>query len=202
MNKGAYMRTAIKTAAAAAVFAGFLTAPAHALDWRLGVAYASGLSDVTDLYEDNLRLAGFDADVSLRFPLGVAAGITYDWENNVRFDAGVGPVFLIGGDIKHSEVPISATVGYSFNRLEPISPFVRAGLVHHFVDGDQYKSSSPGPLVAVGVDFTHIIVELSWDDSDVTFDKLNCNASGAQCSLGETTLNTYEYLLGVYWRFR
>ena len=110
--------------------------------------------------------------------------------------------FLIGGDIRHSEVPISATVGYSFNRLEPISPFVRAGLVHHFVDGDQYKSSSPGPLVAVGIDFTHIIVEASWDDSEVTFDKLNCDASGAQCSLGEATLSTYEYLLAVYWRFR
>ncbi|WP_410968681.1 hypothetical protein, partial [Salmonella sp. SAL4443] len=79
------------------------------------------------LYEDNLRLAGFEADVSVRFPLGIAAGVTYDWENNVRVDAGLGPVFLIGGDIKHSEVPISATVGYSFARLTSMSPFVRAG---------------------------------------------------------------------------
>jgi hypothetical protein len=192
----------MRTAIAVALLAGLFSAPAQGLDWRLGVAYASGLSDVTDLYEDNLVKAGFDADVDVRFPLGVAVGITYDWANNVRFDAGVGPVFLIGGDIKHSEVPVSATIGYSFARLTSLSPFVRAGIVHHFVDGDQYNSSTPGPLLAVGIDFTHVIVELSWDDSEVDFDQLNCNAAGTSCSLGETTLNTYEYLLGVYWRFR
>jgi hypothetical protein len=192
----------MRTAIAVAVLASCLSVPAHALDWRLGVAYASGLGDVTDLYEENLRLAGFDADVDLRFPVGVAAGITYDWANNVRFDAGIGPVFLIGGDIKHSEVPVSATVGYSFARLTGLSPFVRAGIVHHFVDGDQYNSSTPGLLVAAGIDFTHFIVEVAWDNSEVDFDELTCNASGSSCSLGETTLNTYEFLVGVYWRFR
>lgn len=184
------------------VFAGLLSLPAQALEWRLGVAYASGVGDVTDLYEDNLRKAGFDADVDVRFPVGVAAGLTYDWANNVRADAGIGPVFLIGGDIKHSEIPVSATIGYSFARLTGFSPYVRAGVVHHFVDGDQYNSSTPGLLVAAGVDFTHVIVEVSWDNSEVDFDQLNCNAAGTSCTLGETTLNTYDLLVGVYWRFR
>ena len=54
-------------------------APAHATEWRLGLSYASGVSDVTDLYEDNLRLAGREADVDLQFPVGLAASFLYDW---------------------------------------------------------------------------------------------------------------------------
>jgi hypothetical protein len=170
------------------------------LEWRLGVSYASGLTDVTDLYEDNLRAAGFDVNVDLKFPVGVAAGVRYDWTSGIRADVGLGPVFLIGGDVEHSEVPLSATVGYNFMRLSDISPYVRGGLVHHFVSGDLYSSSTPGFLLAAGVDFTHVSVELAVDTSEVEFDSLICNA-GAACQRTKTNLNTYDFLASVYWRF-
>lgn len=189
--------------AVAAILAWLLSGTAaHALEWRLGVAYASGLSDVSDFYEDTLRRAGFDADVEVKFPLGVAASFIYDWPGGMRADFGLGPAFLIGGDIEHSEVPLSATLGYNFMRYSHASPYVRGGLVYHLTDGDLYSSASPGVFAAVGVDFTHFTLELAADRSQVEFDSLSCDASGASCQRGTTELHTYEVLASFYWRFR
>src|SRR5690606_6772671 len=111
--------------------------------WRfeLGVAYATGMDDVVDHYEENLRLAGFDVDVDLSVPVGLGAKATYLWPSNVRADLGLGPLFFISGDVSHFEMPLSATVGYSFLTGKRMSPYVRAGVVYHYVDGDQYSST-------------------------------------------------------------
>ena len=187
--------------AAATVLVFAFAAPAQAMEWRLGLSYASGVSDVADLYEDNLRLDGREADVDLKFPLGIAASFLYDWTAQWRTDVGVGPVFAIGGDVKHLEVPLSATMGYNFVPYSRYSPYVRAGVIHHFASGDQYDSSTPGLLLAVGVDFTHFTLELATDQSKVKFDRLFCPAGGS-CTLGTTELSTYDILASFYWRFR
>ena len=174
---------------------------AEAREWRLGLSYASGVSDVADLYEDNLRLAGREADVDLRLPLGVAASFLYDWTAEWRTDIGVGPVFAISGDVEHLEVPLSVTMGYNFLPYSRYSPYVRGGVIHHFASGDQYESSTPGVFLAVGVDFTHFTLELATDQSKVEFDRLICPAGGS-CTLGTQELNTYDVLASFYWRFR
>ena len=191
----------MRIAAAAPCWLFAFAAPAQAMEWRLGLAYASGVSDVADLYEENLRLAGLDVDVDLKFPLGIAASFIYDWTAQWRTDVGLGPVFVIGGDVKHSEVPLSATMGYNFLPYSRYSPYVRAGVIHHFASGDQYDSSTPGLFLAVGVDFTHFSLELATDQSKVKFDRLTCPAGGS-CTLGTTELNTYDLLASFYWRFR
>jgi hypothetical protein len=191
----------MRVVAAAALLLVFV-APAQAKEWRLGLAYASGVKDVPDLYEDNLRLAGREADVDLQFPVGLAASFVYDWTTEWRTDVGIGPVFAIGGDVKHLEVPLSATIGYQFLPYSRYSPYVRGGFIHHFASGDQYDSSSPGLLLAVGVDFTHFTLELATDQSEVEFDRLFCDAGGGNCDLGTTKLNTYDVLFSFYWRFR
>lgn len=175
---------------------------AQAMEWRLGMSYATGLSDVADLYEENLRLAGFDANVDLKFPVGVAASFVYDWTSEIRTDIGIGPMFLIGGDIEHSEVPLTATAGYSFAPFSRVSPYIRAGVAHHFASGDQYRSSSPGLFAAIGVDFTHVAIEIATDQSKVEFDELTCAANGGSCQLGSTEFSTYDVLVSAYWRFR
>jgi hypothetical protein len=174
---------------------------AQAMEWRLGISYASGVSDVADLYEDNLRLAGREADVDLKFPLGVAASFVYDFTTEWRGDIGLGPIFAISGDVEHLEVPLSATVGYNFLPYSRYSPYVRGGVIHHFADGDQYDSSSPGLYLAVGVDFTHFTLELATDQSKVEFDRLRCPAGGS-CTLGTQELSTYDVIASFYWRFR
>ncbi len=190
----------MRVVAAALLLLAF-TGSAQALEWRLGLSYASGVGDVTDLYEDNLRLAGREAEVDLKFPLGIAASFVYDWTSEWRTDVGVGPLFAIGGDVKHLEVPLSATMGYNFLPYSRYSPYVRAGFIHHFASGDQYSSSSPGLYLAVGVDFTHFTLELATDQSKVEFDRLFCPAGGS-CTLGNEELNTFDVLASFYWRFR
>ena len=174
---------------------------AHAVEWRLGLSYASGVSDVADLYEDNLRLDGREANVDLKFPVGVAASFVYDWTTEWRTDIGVGPVFAIGGDVRHLEIPLSATIGYQFLPYSRYSPYVRGGVIHHFASGDQYDSSTPGLYLAAGVDFTHFTLELATDQSKVTFDRLRCPSGGGACTLGTTELSTYDIIASFYWRF-
>ena len=186
---------------AAAVLLFAFAGSAQAVEWRLGLSYASGVSDVADLYEDNLRLDGREANVDLKFPVGVAASFVYDWTTEWRTDVGVGPIFAIGGDVRHLEIPLSATIGYQFLPHSRYSPYVRGGVIHHFASGDQYDSSTPGLFAAVGVDFTHFTLELATDQSKVKFDRLRCPSGGGACTLGTTELSTYDIIASFYWRF-
>jgi hypothetical protein len=176
--------------------------PAEALEWRLGVAYASDVKHVADLYEDNLEVEGFDAEVDLKFPLGVAAGVMYDWQSGVRGDFALGPAFFIGGEVDHFEMPVSVTVGYNFFRTADISPYVRAGLVYHVASGDFYSSSSPGLLAAGGLDFERFSIEVSVDTSEVEFDTFSCNAAQTACRPATTEFSTYDLVASFHWKFR
>ena len=180
--------------------AAFNTAAAG--DWRFaaGAAYVSGISDVADHYEENLRRAGFDVDVAVRLPLGLGAAATYLWDSDMRIDLGLGPMFFISGDVNHFELPLTATLGYSFLSGRSIAPYVRAGLVYHYVDGDQYVGTSPGVLAAVGLEFARFAIEIATDRSEVEFDALSCPDAGA-CSLTTRKLNTYDFIASVFYRF-
>lgn len=172
----------------------------RAFEWRVGVAYASGLSDVTDLHEENLRAEGLDADVDLKVPLGIAAGVSYDWPSGMRADVTLGPTFFIGGDVSHFELPLGATIGYSFDLGGDASPYVRAGVIHHFASGDYEAGSDPGFIVAAGLDFRRLTVEVAFDNSEVEFEYADC--ANNVCTPSTKSLNTYEVIGSVFWRFR
>lgn len=171
------------------------------VEWRAGLAYASGIDDVTDLYERNLDVEGFDAEVDLKFPLGLTGAVRYDWASGLRGDIGLGPMFFIGGDIDHFELPLSVTVGYNFLPNADVSPYVRGGLIHHFASGDYYSSTDPGLFAAVGLDFTHFSLEVALDGSEVELDTFSCNAAGTSCQPATTSLNTYDIIASFFWRF-
>jgi hypothetical protein len=194
------MRTALVLAAAGMMIVGI--SPAQALEWRLGLAYTSDVSEVADLYEDNLQAEGFDASVDLKFPLGVAAGVMYDWESGVRGDVTLGPAFFIGGEVDHFEMPLAVTVGYNFWRTADISPYVRAGAIYHFASGDYYSGSTPGLLAAVGLDFERFSIEVAVDTSEVEFDAFACNDAGTDCRPGKVEFATYDVLASFHWKFR
>jgi opacity protein-like surface antigen len=176
----------------------------RAVDWRLGLAYASGLGDVTDLHEENLRAEGLDANVDLKFPLGITAGVAYDWPSGMRADITLGPTFFIGGEVSHFELPVGASIGYNFAHGAEVSPYVRIGVVHHIASGDYEAGSSPGLLVAAGVDFRKLTVEIAFDDAEVEFEAAQCEqgGGGTVCRPGREKLNTYEVIASVFWRFR
>jgi hypothetical protein len=179
-----------------------LSGAAQAGDWRFeaGISYVTGIDDVADHYEENLQRAGFDVDVDVRVPVGFGAKATYLWKSDVRADFGLGPMFFISGDVKHFEIPVSATLGYSFMPAATVSPFVRAGVVYHYVDGDQYSSTSPGLLAAAGIELTHVTFEIAADRSEVEFDALACSAPNV-CELTKEKLHTYDIIASVFYRF-
>lgn len=177
---------------------------ADAATWRfsVGAAYATGIDDVADHYESNLRLAGFDADIDVQFPVGFGVAATYLWQADIRADIGLGPMFYITGDVHHFELPITATLGYTFLSNENFSPYVRAGVVYHYVDGDQYSGTSPGLFAALGVElYSRFAVEIATDRSEVEFDALTCTAVATGCRLGKAELNTYDVIASVFYRF-
>lgn len=192
----------MKTATFAASCLLLVSSAAQAGDWgfEVGVSYVTGIGDVADHYEENLERAGYDVEVDVRVPIGLGAKARYSWNSDVRVDLGLGPMFFISGDVNHFELPVSTTLGYSFLAGTGFSPYVRAGLVYHYVDGDQYSGTSPGLLAAVGIELTHFSFELATDRSEVEFDALECVAPAA-CQLSKRELNTYDFIASVFYRF-
>lgn len=189
----------MRTTAAAILAVILASPPAQALEWRLGLSYASGVKDIPDLYEDNLRNAGFDADVDLKFPIGVSVGATYDWESGLRADVGAGPAFFLEGDVDYFELPLTATMGYNFAKGADFAPYVRGGLAYHIGSGDFYESADPGLFAAAGLDFRRLTVEVAADTAKVKFER-TCPASTPDCSPTKK-LSTYDIVLSVFWRF-
>ncbi len=146
-------------------------------DFGPGVSYVSGISDVVDLYENNLEADTFSEVDVISIPIGVGFMARYQAESGLMFHIGLGPAFIIAGDADHTEIPFSTTVGYAFARNADTSPYIRIGVVGHSVSGDYVESSDAGVLTAIGVEFgrkqgLNWGIELGVDDSTVEFEDL------------------------------
>jgi hypothetical protein len=204
---------------------GLLSVPAlsHA-ELRLGIGldYVSGLSDVADLYIDNVTApfgtAASDEVDDLKLPVGLKFTGNYEWDSGVRVDFNIGPLMLVMVDLTvsgsynydHSytyyDIPVGLTGGYSFIRNGSVSPYVRVGGVHHIVSGDFNESTSPGLLAAVGIEFmrmrtAQVSIELAVDQSEVEFDKITCSSIGTNCRTRREAINTSDILFGVAVKF-
>jgi hypothetical protein len=172
----------------------------NAGEWDLGVgvSYVTGISDVVDLYEDNFEIEE-SADVeTFSIPIGASFIARYQADSGIIFNIGVGPAFIILGDVEHTEIPLSATIGYSFSRDGDTSPYIRIGVVDHSVSGDYVESSDSGVLTAIGVEFgrqqgLNWGIELSVDDSTVEFEDLT--------QAGNTEFETYDRQLTLFFLF-
>jgi hypothetical protein len=162
--------------------------PAWSGEWRVGPALAAstGIQDVSDIYEQNYNNTHTYSQVDIKsiIPVGLAVQGTYTWNSGVRVDMGLGPFFFLkdfgDGDIDtgldYTEVPVSATVGYTFIPNGAVSPYVRAGGAYHITSGDYVESSSPGLLGAVGIEFMRkrlasVSLEVAVDKSKVEFER-------------------------------
>lgn len=200
----------MSTALRAAILSALPLCSADAGEWRfgLGPSYASGVRDVVALYEDNFNAVNTYAWVEskLLLPVGIAFAADYHWDSGVRVDLGFGPLFFVTGDAgNHTEIPVGLTVGYTFFPKANTSPYVRAGMVHHFVSGDYYQSTSPGLLAAAGIEFARnrgakVVLEAMLDDSAVEFDSYTRTTAGV---LRRSTkkLNTYDTVINLVVKF-
>lgn len=190
--------------------------PAYSGEWRVGpsISGVSGIDDVTDIYEENYNNTHTSTQVDVKFllPVGIAVQGTYTWNSGVRVDLGLGPVFILrdngDGDIDtgldHTEVPVSATVGYTFIPSGSVSPYVRAGVAHHFASGDYVEGSSPGLLGAVGIEFMRqstvsVSLEVAVDKSEVEFERFR--RSGSTVVRTTDSINSYETMFSVIVKF-
>jgi len=167
-------------------------------DFGVGVSYVTGISDVVDLYEDNFEIEESSEVETFSIPIGASFIARYQGDSGVMFNIGVGPAFIIAGDIGHTEIPLSATIGYMFSREGDTSPYVRIGVVDHSVSGDYVESSDSGTLMAIGVEFgrnqgLNWGIELSVDDSSVEFEDLT--------RAGNTEIDTYDQQLTLFFLF-
>lgn len=187
-------------------------------DWHFGgqLSYVSGISDVTDLYEKNYNATNTYSYVKIHLliPVGIQFAANYQWKTGLRADFGVGPAFYMNSnsssnnyahvDLHHYEVPISATIGYTFAPHADISPYVRGGFSYHIAGGTYYEGSTPGVFAAAGIEFsrTHAVryvLEAALDKSKVEFDNFNCPSSGYCAS--RVDLNTYNALVSFGAKF-
>lgn len=172
----------------------FSCSASYAGDWKFGAQYAhaTGVSDVVDQYKENLRAEGFIV-VSDIEPSPVAIGFKSRYETQSGFQVGIdaGPLFLILGDTSHYEIPIVATVGFSFFQKSTLSPFLRVGASYHIAKGDYVNSSTPGLFASIGTDIGKTWgIEVAVDQSTVELDVL---------STGEPVdFNTYDMIISVF----
>lgn len=177
------------------------TGTAGAADWDfgVGVTYASGISDVADLYEENYEAENPGSEVdTVTIPIGVSFYSRYQGDSGMTFNIGAGPAFIIFGDVDHTEIPLSATVGYAFSASGNSTAYVRAGVVVHFVSGDYVEDSEAGSLVALGFENgrnsgVNWGIEVSVDDSEVEFENLTRGRN--------EKINSYDTQLTLFFLF-
>lgn len=158
----------------------------------VGFTYISGFNDVFSLYKDNLEAEGYDVSGNTLLPIGLTFQPYYQFDNGIGVGLGVGPVSYIivektdwSGDSTYmdfTDVPVQATVRYTFVPSSDISPYVRAGVSYHFASGDYVNNSNPGALGSVGVEFFRksrvgFGLDVSYDSSTVEFDKIDNDGS-------------------------
>jgi hypothetical protein len=176
-------------------------------EWHVGpgVTFVSGTSEVVDRYRANMIAEGLIADADKPVPVGVSVDFDYEFTSGLRIGAGGGPFLRLKGSKDHLEFPINGTLGYAFTPMRNNSPYVKAGIVHHFASGDYYKSSTPGFLGAAGYEFRRqssfrYAVEVSIDRSQVELDKL-CAASDASCQTGTVKVRSFDWAASFYVKF-
>lgn len=167
MNKPIIALASLIGAISSSAFAG-------EMNFSVGASYSTGIGDVVDYYEELLESRGYGVDVS-QFPLGVSHTGHYQFDSGLRLGYGVGPAFAITGDVDYMEIPVSATVGYTFAPTSDISPYVFAGPSIHLIDGDYVKDdNATGALYGVGIEFARngtvsYVLEIAKDTTEVDF---------------------------------
>ena len=185
------------------VCASTLSTSAQCDDWKFGaqLSYISGINDVRDLYKSNLRYEhSADIEEEESLPIGLGFRSVYHSDNGARIDLSVGPFAIIFGDVDHVELPIAGSIGYNFNPSGTITPYVRAGLAYHFINGDYVEDSDVGLIGAVGIEFGHGKrfswgLELAIDTTTVEFEELGAYEDGY------TEIETYDTIASAYFTF-
>jgi len=147
-------------------------------EWQFepGITYVSGISDLNDAYERNKEDEGYTDVKITSVPVGLGFFSHYQFDSGIRLGYGLGPLFLMGGDLSHTELPLYATAGYTFFPSSNVSPYVFGGFALHYVDGDYVQDRQfTGTIYGVGIEFARnsrvsYVVEIARDTTKVDVD--------------------------------
>ena len=167
-------------------------------EWHfpVGLSYFSGVSDIGDLFEDNIESQStyntiIEADVTV-IPVGITFRPYYEFDSGVGIGMDFGPIMFLYSDQEYIDdvdffnLPVIATCRYAFNSDGDVSPYVRAGVSYNISSGDYKEGSDPGLFAAVGIEFmrkkaVNMGIEVAYDSSEIEFiDLSNDSVSGRQ----------------------
>ena len=187
------------------------------MKFPIQLSYVSGLGEVYDLYVDNLEAEGYSINSDFYIPIALSFHPFYEFDFGLRIGGGIGPIMFvlvqqktIYGSSSSTEsttffdLPLNFHVGYTIIPRSPVSPYVKTGFVFHVNTGEYLESSSPGLLMAAGVDFlrtkrVNFGFEVAKDFSESTF-KYKID-DGWNYYTTEKTINTGGLTIGLFVRF-
>jgi hypothetical protein len=148
---------------------------------ELRLSFIPAAMDIGDWYEGYLERdyggpGRAEADVFV-MPVGVSAA--YRWDMSEILEGGfvyadLGPGMVMLGDASFWMVPIGGGVGLELAGENAVSVYGKLGLRYPFAGGDAVDSTSPGLLLAGGVQFGQSenikwFVEGALDNSSISF---------------------------------
>jgi len=139
-------------------------------DHAFGVSYSTGASDLFQ-----------EIELDVEWPIGFSYRPHWNFESGLRIDLGIGPAIVGWGRVStplfgiydiYLDVPVSTTVGYNFARERGVNPYLRGGLVVHFIDAEfSGDSTAAGVVGAGGLEWRNrrdlkVFTEVTYDSSD------------------------------------
>ncbi len=189
------------------------------MKFPIQISYVSGLGDVYDLYVDNLKARGYDINSDFYIPIALSFHPFYEFDFGLRIGGGVGPIMLVLVQEKtiygsssstdyttYFDLPLNFHVGYTIIPRSPVSPYVKTGFVYHVNTGDYLKSTTPGLLLAAGVDFLRTKrvsfgFEVAKDFSESVFEQREQDDYWGNYYTSEKTISTGGLTIGLFVRF-
>ncbi len=152
---------------------------ATAGDWRFPIHlnYVSGLSEVFDLYKNNMEQEGYTVITEFVIPVGISFNPYFQFDFGLRIGGGLGPMFIVLIEENgYFALPLNLNAGYTLFPNGPFSPYVKGGFSYHLAGGEYHHSSSPGLFAAAGLVLmnnrkVNLGFEISTDLSKVEFEE-------------------------------
>ncbi len=158
---------------------------------NLGLTYISGFSSIVDVYWENIQAEypeedGYSYSKEEGTPIGFSYQPYFELDMGIRIGAGIGPLIYIYTTAgSFTAVPLNINAGYTYMPSESMGIYGRAGISMPNASGKYVKSSTPGFMAGLGMEFMRnkvfkIGFELGYDSSTVELQKLgkSCTSRG------------------------
>ena len=180
-----------------------VTATGLCADFRfpVGLAYASGVTQVVDKMEENYFLRD-----DYIWPAGLVFKPYLEFGNGLGLGASIGPylfLFIESDDEDDSfsyVIPVGLDLRFTFLKKSDITPYVRAGFRYPIAGGDYFQSGKIGAFGGIGVEFWRtkrisMGLELSYDDSKI---EIKAGGPGARPNTREQEVRPGGFMFGVF----